>query len=200
MLQLPVEIKPECTNWAFHQSVPKAELVTSEAKNLQNSEYLQASLACFLVFMAILGALRNSDPSFTSFPTDLCYCATEQFVQLAVYGSIISSLLSFKLQFSKAEFLIQALQGTQPMVSIGLPLQVMLVPSSVVFLCMRVVLEESGEGHHKKYRWKEAARFILQCQGPQCFLCAFTCFWFSFHSCRYTVTALKQAKFLLVQN
>lgn len=37
---------------------------------------------------------------------------------------------------------------------------------------MRVVLEQSGEGHHKKYRWKAAEHFILQCQGPQCFLCA----------------------------
>lgn len=46
----------------FSSVFPKAGL-TWEAKILQSSEHLQTSLAFFLVFMAMLGALRNPDLS-----------------------------------------------------------------------------------------------------------------------------------------
>lgn len=148
----------------FSSVFPKAGL-TWEAKILQSSEHLQTSLAFFLVFMAMLGALRNPDLS-------LCIIAHR-----AVPQSILFSWLSidplllhckFQGQFPKADCDPSSGRHT----TYGIHSSAFSRGACSFFsrvLCMRVVLEESGGGTTKiqvERGWK------LYSSVSQCFLCA----------------------------
>lgn len=148
----------------FSSVFPKAGL-TWEAKILQSSEHLQTSLAFFLVFMAMLGALRNPDLS-------LCIIAHRVVPQSILFSwlSIDPLLLhcKFQGQFPKADCDPSSGRHT----TYGIHSSASSRGACSFFsrvLCMRVVLEESGGGTTKiqvERGWK------LYSSVSQCFLCA----------------------------